>query len=55
MMEFVMENVSQDEMKILESEGFEWYPDDMNSRDVVIEGDQLYYEMALRALGRKTK
>lgn len=51
-MEFIIENVTDEEMRILEREGFEWYPDDINSNDIVIEGNALYYRMALHALRR---
>ena len=51
-MEFIIENITDEETKILEREGFEWYPDDINSNDVVIKGDSLYYRMALHALRR---
>lgn len=51
-MEFIIENITDEETKILEREGFEWHPDDINSNDVVIEGDSLYYRMALHALRR---
>ena len=51
-MEFIIENITDEETKILEREGFEWYPDDINSNDVVIGGDSLYYKIALHALRR---
>lgn len=51
-MRFIVENVTDEEIQILEREGFEWYLDDINSNDVVIEGDALYYRMALHALRR---
>lgn len=51
-MEFIIENVTGEEMRILEIEGFEWHPDDINSNNVVIEGSALYYRMALHALRR---
>lgn len=51
-MEFIIENVTDEEIRILEREGFEWYPDDINSNNAVIEGDSLYYRMALHALRR---
>ena len=51
-MKFIIENVTDEEMQVLEREGFEWYPEDMNSRDIVVEGDALYYGMALHALRR---
>lgn len=52
-MEFIIEDITDEEMQILEREGFEWYPDDLNSNDVVIDGDALYYRMVIRTLGRK--
>lgn len=51
-MKFIVENVTDEEIQILEREGFEWYPEDMNSRDIVVEGDALYCGMALHALRR---
>ena len=51
-MEFIIENTTDEETKILEREGFEWDQDKMNSRNVVIDGDALYYRMALHALRR---
>ena len=51
-MEFIIENVTNEETKILEEEGIEWWVDDINSRDVLIVGDVLYYEMVLHALKR---
>ena len=45
--------LTDDETRVLEREGFEWYPDDINSNDIVIDGDILYYRMAIRTLGRK--
>lgn len=52
-MEFIIENITDEEMRILEREGFEWCPDDINSNDAVIDGDILYYRMAICALRRK--
>lgn len=52
-MKFIIENITDEEMRLLEREGFEWYPDDINSNDAVINGDILYYRMAIRALRRK--
>ena len=51
-MEFIIENITDEELQILVREGFEWYPYDINSNDVVIEGDNLYYRMVLHALRR---
>lgn len=49
-MQFVVSNISQDEIKILENEGFNYFL--MNENTAVIESDMLYYTMALRALRR---
>ena len=51
-MEYIIENITNEEMNILEREGFNWYPDSMDNRNVVIEGDKAYYEMALHAIRR---
>lgn len=52
-MEYIIENVTDEEIDILDKEGIEWYPDDLNGRDIVIEGDEIYYEMALHAIRRE--
>lgn len=49
-MEFVIENISQDEIRILESERFDYHL--MNETTAVIEGDTVDYALALRALRR---
>lgn len=49
-MEFLIENIRQDEIEILENEGFDHYLTNENA--AVIEGDALYYAMALRSLRR---
>lgn len=51
-MEYIIENVTDEEINILEREGFEWHPDNMGNKDVVIEGDRAYYEMALHTIRR---
>lgn len=51
-MEYIIENITDEEINIFETEGIEWYPDSMNNRDVVIEGDRAYYEMALHSIRR---
>lgn len=51
-MEYIIENTTEEERKILDTEGFEWYPDDMESTDVVIEGNEQNVDKALRAIGR---
>ena len=51
-MEYIIENTTKEERKILDVEGFEWYPDDMENTDIVIEGDEQNVDKALRAIGR---
>ena len=51
-MEYIIEGTTEEERKILDAEGFEWYPDDMESTDVVIEGNEQNVDKALRAIGR---
>lgn len=52
-MEFIIENVTDEEIDILEREDFDWYPDTLDSRDVVIDGNRKYVEKVLKALGRQ--
>lgn len=52
-MEHIITNVTKEEIDILEREGFEWYPDDMETNDIVIEGDEAYFNMALHAIRRR--
>jgi len=52
MLERVIENVTDEEIAILDKEGIEWYPDDMENRNIVIEGDENYCNMALHAIRR---
>lgn len=52
-MEIIITNVTDEEIDILEKEDFDWCPDTLDSRDVVINGDKKYIEKALRAIGRK--
>ena len=54
-MEFIIENVTDKEIEILEREDFNWYPDTLDSRDVVIDGNKEYVDKVLKALGRKWK
>ena len=51
-MEHIIPNVTIEEIEILEREGFEWYMDDIFGEDIVIEGDELYFKMALHAIRR---
>lgn len=52
-MEFIIANVADEEIDILEREDFDWYPDTLDLRDVVIEGNKRYLEKVLKALGRR--
>lgn len=52
-MEFIIENVTDEEIDILEKEDFDWYPDTLDSRDVVIDGNKSYVEKVLKTLGRQ--
>ena len=51
-MEHIIVNATKEEIEILEREGFEWYPDSMDTNDIVIEGDREYFNMALHAIRR---
>lgn len=51
-MEYIIHDATEDEVFILDKQGFNWYPDSMDSNDIVIEGDKAYYDMALNAIGR---
>lgn len=51
-MKYIIPNATKEEIKILEREGFKWYMDNISGRDIVIEGDKLYFKMALYAIRR---
>lgn len=52
-MEFIITNVTDEEIDILERKDFYWYPDSLDSRDVVIDGNKEYFKNVLKALGRE--
>lgn len=52
-MEFIITNVTDEEIDILEREDFDWYPNTLDSRDVVIDGNKEYVKKVLKALGRE--
>ncbi len=52
-MEFIIKNVTDAEIDILEREDFDWYPDDLNTRNVVIDGNREYVKKVLKTLGRR--
>jgi len=39
-MEYIIENVSNKEIKILESNKLDWYLDDVKSRDIVFDNEK---------------
>ncbi len=51
-MEYIIENVTDEEIDILIREGFEWCPYDPAGRDIIIEGDENYCKMVLHAIRR---
>lgn len=54
-MEFIITNVTEKEIDILERDDFDWYPDSLDSRDIVIDGNKGYIKKVLKAIGRKLK
>lgn len=52
-MEFIIENATDEEIEILEREDFDWYPDSLDTRDIVIDGNKEYVNQVLKALGRQ--
>lgn len=54
--EWIIENLTEDEEKILVKNDIEWYPDDiLNSRDIVFHGSKKELDNVLILIGRKTK
>jgi hypothetical protein len=51
-MEYIISNITTKEWEILEDNNIDWFPDDLNRRDIVIEGES-EYNRALELLGRK--
>lgn len=51
-MELIIKDVTDEEIEILEREDFDWYPDSLDQRDVVIDGNRKYANRVLKALGR---
>lgn len=49
---YIIPNVTKEEIEILEREGFEWHMDSIFGEDIAIEGDELYFKMALYAIRR---
>lgn len=51
-MKYIIPNATKEEIEILEREGFEWHMDNIFDGDIIIEGDKLYFKMALYAIRR---
>lgn len=49
---FIIENITDEEVSILDMQGFAWYPASDNTRDIIIDGDYAYYQIALNAICR---
>ena len=52
--EYIIENITKEEMEILEDNGINWCPDDMfgKNKDAIIFGED-EYDRAMELLGRK--
>ncbi|MBQ7673635.1 MAG: hypothetical protein IJT36_03800 [Alphaproteobacteria bacterium] len=55
MNEYIIENVSKEELDLLEKSDLEWYPDDLMGNDVCIHGTKQDAYKALIIIGRKYK
>ena len=49
--EYILENVSQRELNILEKNSIDWYPDSMDSNDICFESEE-DCNKAIAILGR---
>lgn len=52
-MEFIIKNLTDKEIDILEREDFDFYSDFLDIIDVVIDGNREYINKVLKAIGRK--
>lgn len=52
-MEYIIENVTSEELEKIEASGIEWYPDDMEGSDIAIEGNEREVDRALKIMGRQ--
>lgn len=53
MSEYIIENLSDEEMDKLYKSDVEWYPDDLMSSDVCIYGTEEEIRTALQVIGRQ--
>lgn len=54
-MDYIIRNVTEDEIKILNLKGFRWHPASEGSCDIVIEGGRTYFRIAEHAIRRTSK
>lgn len=52
MAEFIIEHVTDEELRILDNNGIDWYPDTIDGDDIFIE-DRKEAERAFKLLNRK--
>lgn len=52
-MTLVVPEITDEEIDILEKNDFDWTPDKLLCRDIVLEGTKRYINKVLSALGRK--
>lgn len=51
--EYIIENITKEELDLLEKSDLDWYPDDLMSDDVCIYGTEKDVQKALKIIGRK--
>ena len=52
-MEYIITNLAVKEEQILIDNDIEWYPDTLDTRDVIIDGNKEYLDRVLKLIGRK--
>ena len=55
MSEYIIENLSKEEIDKLQESDLDWYPDDLMSSDVCIYGTEKDVKKALKIIGRQWK
>lgn len=53
MREWIITNLTDEEESILEKNDIEWYPDTLDSRDIVFHGSNKELDEVLKLIGRK--
>jgi hypothetical protein len=51
-MEYIIKNVTNKEQVILEDNNVDWFIDDLNSRDIIID-NEIEYNRTMKLLNRK--